>query len=72
MIAEGFKAAALPKVEIFRRETGKAPLYEAGSAQSAHYIAIATDDASMTSHVPMVLFSDPDWLTTLADSSRKR
>ncbi len=67
VIAEGFKAAALPKVEIFRRETGKAPLYEAGSAQSAYYIAIATDDASMTSHVPMVLFSDPDWLTTLAD-----
>jgi len=38
-----------------------------GSAQSAHYIAIATDDASMTSHVPLLLFSDPDWLTTLAD-----
>jgi molybdopterin-guanine dinucleotide biosynthesis protein B len=67
VIGEGFKAAALPKIEIWRRETGKAQLYEEGSAMSAHYIAIATDDAGLKAHVPVVLFSDPDWLTTLAD-----
>ena len=50
-----------------RRETGKLPLYESGSEQSTHYIAIATDDATMMAHVPLVLFSDPEWLTTLAD-----
>jgi len=67
VIAEGFKAAVLPKIEIFRRETGKTPLYEAGSELASHYIAIATDDAAMKAHVPLVLFSDPEWLTTLAD-----
>lgn len=67
VIAEGFKAAALPKIEIWRRETGKSPLYDATSAASAHYIAIATDDATMEASVPVVLFSDPEWLTTLAD-----
>ncbi|MEO7040054.1 MAG: molybdopterin-guanine dinucleotide biosynthesis protein B [Gemmatimonadaceae bacterium] len=70
VIAEGFKAAALPKIEIWRKETGKTPLYEAGSAASTHYIAIATDDPSMqatATPVPVVLFSEPDWLTALAD-----
>jgi molybdopterin-guanine dinucleotide biosynthesis protein B len=67
VIAEGFKAAALPKIEIFRRETGKQPLYEPGSERAASYIAIATDDAAMRAHVPVVLFSDDSWLTTLAD-----
>ena len=67
VIAEGFKAAALPKIEIFRRETGKAPLYDVGSELSQHYLAIATDDAEMKAHVPVVLFSNPEWLTTLVD-----
>jgi molybdopterin-guanine dinucleotide biosynthesis protein MobB len=67
VIGEGFKAAALPKIEIFRRETGKTQLYEAGSAMSAHYIAIATDDATIEAHVPLILFSDPEWLALLAD-----
>lgn len=67
VIGEGFKAAALPKIEIWRRETGKSMLYEEGSALSAHYIAIATDDADVQAQVPVVLFSDPDWLTKLAD-----
>jgi molybdopterin-guanine dinucleotide biosynthesis protein B len=71
VVAEGFKAAALPKIEIFRRETGKSPLYEAGSDQSTHYLAIATDDAEMKAQVPVVLFSDPEWLTTLADLVEK-
>jgi len=67
VIGEGFKTAALPKIEIFRRETGMTQLYEAGSAMSAHYIAIATDDPTIAAHVPLVLFSDPEWLTALAD-----
>lgn len=67
VIAEGFKAAALPKIEIFRRETGKQPLYEPGSPQSAHYVAIATDDEALRAHVPVVRFSDDSWLETLAD-----
>jgi molybdopterin-guanine dinucleotide biosynthesis adapter protein len=67
VVAEGFKAAALPKIEIYRRETGKRPLYAPGSDQSRHYLAIATDDAEMQAHVPVLLFSSPDWLTTLAD-----
>jgi len=67
VVAEGFKAAALPKIEIFRRETGKRPLYAPDSEQSKYYLAIATDDAEMQAHVPVLLFSDPDWLTQLAD-----
>ena len=72
VIGEGFKAAALPKIEIWRRETGKTMLYEEGSEMGAHYIAIATDDAGLEAHVPVVLFSDPEWLTTLADLVEKK
>jgi molybdopterin-guanine dinucleotide biosynthesis protein B len=72
VIGEGFKAAALPKIEIWRRETGKTKLYEEGSELSAHYIAIATDDAELEAHVPVVLFTDPDWLSTLADLVEKK
>ena len=61
------QAAALPKIEIFRRETGKAPLYDSSSEQSKHYLAIATDDAAMEADVPVLLFSDAGWLTTLTD-----
>ena len=67
VIGEGFKAAALPKIEIWRSETGKTRLYEPGSEMAAHYIAIATDDETMQASVPVVLFSDPEWLTTLAN-----
>ena len=67
VVAEGFKAAALPKIEIYRRETGKRPLYDPESELSRHYLAIATDDAEMQAHVPVLSFSDPNWLTTLAD-----
>ena len=67
VVAEGFKAAQLPKIEIFRRETGKSPLYEPGSERSKYYLAIATDDAELRAHVPVVLFSDPEWLATLVD-----
>ncbi len=67
VIAEGFKAAALPKIEIFRRETGKIQLYDSGSEMSAHYIAIVTDDPAIEANVPLLLFSDPEWLTTLAN-----
>jgi molybdopterin-guanine dinucleotide biosynthesis protein MobB len=67
VVAEGFKAAALPKIEIFRRETGKAPLYDPSSEQSRHYLAIATDDPALQAHVPVVSFADPEWLTTLVD-----
>ena len=67
VIGEGFKMAALPKIEIWRRETGKSILYEKGTEMSAHYIAIATDDPEVQAEVPLVLFSDPDWLIRLAD-----
>jgi molybdopterin-guanine dinucleotide biosynthesis adapter protein len=72
VIAEGFKASALPKIEIFRRATGGAPLYEPGSERSASYIAIATDDDEMRAAVPVIRFSDEAWLTTLADLVEQR
>lgn len=67
VVAEGFKASALPKIEIFRRAAGGWPLYAEGAEQSATYLAIATDDEEFRAPVPVIRFSDDDWLATLAD-----
>ena len=64
VIGESFKAAALPKIEIFAVRRGSRSCTRR-RLKMAHYIAIATDDPSIEAHVPLVLFSDSEWLTTL-------
>jgi molybdopterin-guanine dinucleotide biosynthesis adapter protein len=71
VVAEGFKQSSLPKIEIFRRAAGGPLLYAESSAQSATYVAIATDDEELRAAVPVIRFSDPDWLTTLTDLVEK-
>lgn len=40
VLIEGFKAAAVPKVEVYREANGKPPLW----AESPHVVAVATND----------------------------
>jgi molybdopterin-guanine dinucleotide biosynthesis protein MobB len=67
VVCEGFKASWLPKIEIFRREAGGRPLYDAGSPIASTWRAVVTDDASLAVDVPVISFSEEDWLVTLAD-----
>lgn len=41
VIVEGFKSAPVPKIEVYTRSSGEAPLYVSGDSL---YIALATDD----------------------------
>ena len=66
VLCEGFKRAALAKIEIFRREAHDAPLYTNGSPDAAWYRAIVTDDESLTAAVPVIRLSDDAWLNALA------
>lgn len=60
VLAEGFKTADCPKIEVFRRATGKVPFY--GSARLTNIIAIAGDSpgtpAQRTIGVPVFGFDD--------------
>jgi len=68
VVCEGFKGSALPKVEVYRRAAHPEPLYEAGSPQAAHYVAMVTDvpGLRLAAAVPVFNFDDPGWLPALA------
>lgn len=42
VLIEGFKAAAVPKVEVYREANGKPPLW----SENPHVVAVATNDIS--------------------------
>lgn len=67
VLCEGFKASALPKVELFRRAAHDAPLYEAGLPNASSWRAIVSD--SPVRGFPGAMFDlDRDgWLGGLAD-----
>ena len=48
VLCEGFKASALPRVEVWRRAVGGKPIHDAGSPAAAYYRAILTDDDVFT------------------------
>ena len=66
VICEGFKRSALPKIEVFRKIAHAEPLYTPGSPQAQHSLAVVTDIDDLAIDVPVIPFSRPDWLTTLA------
>jgi len=66
VVCEGFKASALPKIEVYRRAAHAEPLYRAESPQAPHYLAIITDSEDLDVDVPVIRFSDADWLARVA------
>lgn len=66
VLVEGFKAAPLPKIEVFRKEIARAPLLDPQSYNAAEWIAVITDDHRYTAKCRVLRFSDTMWLTVLA------
>jgi molybdopterin-guanine dinucleotide biosynthesis protein B len=66
VLCEGFKASALPKIEVYRTAAHAEPLYAALTPQASHYLALVTDKEKLDVDVPVIRLSDPDWLTRLA------
>ena len=76
VLCEGFKRAALPKVEVFREAAHDAPLYAPGSPEAADDLAIVTDradapgDGGVSTTGPLagartLSFADARWLERL-------
>lgn len=53
VLIEGFKAAAVPKIEVFRPDNGKPPLWP----DSPHVVAVATD-AAVEAPLPVLPLND--------------
>jgi len=67
ILAEGFKNAPEPKIEIFRKGTHPAPLYDASDPSAARTLALVTDDSSLAPAIPVYSLEDPGLLRELAD-----
>ena len=66
VIAEGFKAAPLPKIEVFRRAVAGQPLYNPRVTNAREWVAVITDDPDFEAECPVLHFHDTIWLQLLA------
>ncbi|HUR93922.1 MAG TPA: molybdopterin-guanine dinucleotide biosynthesis protein B [Gemmatimonadales bacterium] len=66
VLAEGFKQAPIPKIEVFRPDVADTPIYDAASSEAGRWVAIVTDDLDYESTCRVVRFQDTMWLQLLA------
>jgi molybdopterin-guanine dinucleotide biosynthesis protein MobB len=67
VLTEGYKAASLPKIEVFRRAANRKPLYDPTASNADQWVAIVTDDPDFTADCPVLHFYDTIWLQLLAN-----
>ncbi len=67
VLAEGFKRAPEPKIEVFRGSVHAAPLFDPDDAGGPPVLALVTDREDFTSSAPVFLLLDPDYAVRLAD-----
>jgi molybdopterin-guanine dinucleotide biosynthesis protein len=72
VLTEGFKAASLPKIEVFRRAAGDRPLYDPSASNSREWVAIITDDQDFQAECAVLRFNDTIWLQQLASLAWER
>ena len=72
VVTEGFKAAPLPKIEVFRRAAGDRPLYDPAQPNAGEWVAIVTDDTHLQADCPVLRFNDTIWLQLLANLAWER
>jgi molybdopterin-guanine dinucleotide biosynthesis protein B len=72
VVAEGFKASPAPKIEVYRREAHRDPLYGLDPALDQTYLAILTDVPDFRAHVPVMDVRDPRRFLLLADLVEER
>ena len=66
ILAEGFSAHPLPKIEVFRRACGDTPIYDPAREDADQWVAMVTDHASYHAPFPVFRFSDTSWLVSLS------
>jgi molybdopterin-guanine dinucleotide biosynthesis protein MobB len=72
VLTEGYKAAPLPKIEVFRKAVADAPIYHEASPEAGQWIAVVTDDAAFQAACTVLHFNDTIWLQLLANLAWER
>lgn len=72
VLAEGFKRAPLPKIEVFRPSVSPEPLYDPSLPSAVQWAAIVTDDPLYEPACRVVRFQDTMWLQLLAGVALER
>lgn len=67
VLCEGFKASAIPKVEIFRRDAHESPLFDAALPNAASWRAMVSDAEPASFAGRRFDLETPGWLDALAD-----
>jgi molybdopterin-guanine dinucleotide biosynthesis protein MobB len=67
VITEGYKSAALPKIEVYRRAVNRHPLYDPTAPNANQWVAIITDDPGFQAECSVLHFHDTIWLQLLAN-----
>jgi molybdopterin-guanine dinucleotide biosynthesis protein MobB len=67
VLTEGFKAAQLPKIEVYRKEIGDPPIYDPSASTAGQWVALITDDPDLEADCPVLHFHDTIWLQLLAN-----
>ena len=66
VLAEGFSAYPLPKIEVYRMACGEKPIYDPARDNADQWVAIITDNPTFRAPFPVFRFSDTSWLVSLA------
>jgi molybdopterin-guanine dinucleotide biosynthesis protein MobB len=72
VLTEGYKAAPLPKIEVFRKAVANAPLYSETTPEASQWIAVVTDDRTFRADCAVLHFDDTFWLQLLANLAWER
>jgi molybdopterin-guanine dinucleotide biosynthesis protein MobB len=67
VVVEGFKTSDLPKVEVYRRAVHAQPLYQPSGPDASQYLAIVTDATDYRAPIPVLRFTDTNWLYRVVD-----
>jgi molybdopterin-guanine dinucleotide biosynthesis protein MobB len=67
VVVEGFKASDLPKIEVYRRAVHAQPLYAPDAPDAEQYLAVVTDVTDYRAPIPVMRFSDTNWLYRVVD-----
>ena len=66
VLAEGFLATRMPRIEVHRRAAGRELLYSADRPDAEDWVAILTDDTQLRTSCRLLRFTDTMWMQQLA------
>ena len=71
VVVEGYKRAAVPKIEVYRPAAHVRPVFQADAEDAGLYLALVTDAVDLDLPIPVMDLNAPDLPERLADLVEK-